>query len=140
MIFQKAAIPVIGTMIALGAVNAVESMLPVVALMKSDPVSRTQNYYTSHVTGYKIKECIPVPGTFVGWRNAGGVWVEGSVEFLDDMTPDSAKPKSYNRTDFGLWRWSVTDDTEKVKVTVIHICNGHPEITTVGPFTIGKDV
>lgn len=136
MIFNKIAVPALGTMLALGAVNVVEGFLPVTALMVADPIELTDTTYTASIHGYKIKGCIPVEGSFIGWTHDGNAWHEAGIDFIDDQTPDSAKPKSYRKTDFGLWRWPISGETDKVKVTVTHICNGKLGITTVGPFKV----
>lgn len=140
MIFSKLAIPVTGTLVALAGVNMVESALPVTMGMDAQLVSYDAGEYTVRVTGYKVKSCTVVPGTFVGWYRSGGTWYEAPISFPDDMTPNSSNPKGYDPVSFGLFRWSdLPSDASDVKMTVVHNCDGALEITTVGPWKIAGD-
>lgn len=137
MIFSKLVAPATGTLIALAGVNAIESALPVTMGMSAEYVSYDGGEYTARVTGYKVKSCTVVKGSFVGWYKSGGTWYESPISFPDDMTPNSSNPKSYAPVSFGLFRWSdLPSNASDVKMTVVHNCEGALEITTVGPWKI----
>lgn len=141
MIFSKLAAPITGTALALAGVSFAENMLPVTLAMNATPVSMSGGSYTVDVTGYKVKACTVVPGTFTGWYRSGGVWHETALTFPEDETPDSSKPKSYDPVAFGLFRWSgLPLSATHVKVTVIHNCDGALSITTNGPWKIEGEV
>ena len=139
MIFSKLIAPLTGTAIALAGVSLVERALPVTMMMDAVPVSYVSGDYTVRVTGYKVKECLTIPGTFVGWYKDGGIWHEAPFSFPNDLTPNDAKPKSYSPVSFGLFKWDgVPASADTVKMTVVHNCDGHPEMTTVGPWPIER--
>lgn len=137
MIFSKLAAPATGTLVAIAGVNMVETALPVTMGMQAEYVSTEGRDYTVRVTGYKVKSCTVVPGTSVGWYKSGGMWKETGLLFPDDKSPNSSAPKSYDPVSFGLFQWAdVPDAATHVKMTVVHNCDGHLEITTVGPWEI----
>ena len=141
MIFSKLAAPATGTLVAIAGVNLVESSLPVTMGMKAEYVSFAQGDYTVRVTGYKVKGCTVVPGTFTGWYKSGGMWNETGILFPNDETPNSSKPKAYDPVEFGLFQWpGIPGSATHVKMTVVHNCDGHLEITTVGPWEVEGSV
>lgn len=116
------------------AVSVASDLVPVTAFMRAEPVERTATEYTARVTGRKLRECIVVGGTFVGWARGGDLWKEVPLEFINDATPDDSRPAG--RQDFGLWRWQTPPNATRVKATVQHNCAGSVRITTVGPFNL----
>lgn len=123
---------VTGTVLAAMAISAVERVLPVVARMSAAETEIKGNDFLAHVTGYKIKDCSVVKDSFVGWQYDGNIWLETPFEFVADATPNDSKPDSWQPQDFGVWKWyGVSDDTEKVRLSLLHNCDGRLTITKV---------
>lgn len=121
-----------GTTIALVVAGIVESALPVVAGMSAVTESRVQNTYSARVQGYKIKDCLVVGGSFVGWQKVSSTWLETPFAFVDDATPNDSKPRAFDKQDFGVWRWDdIQEDAEQVRLSMQHNCDGHLTITTI---------
>lgn len=126
-----------------GVLFVYQWVVPVTAWMAGIPTDRNANDVTLRVSGYKLRDCDLVGGSFVGWYiNEFGEWAEarGPVEFPDDASPGNSRPSSWwTRQDFGLFKLNgITPETVKVRVTVRHICDGDEEArrTVNGPWKI----
>lgn len=130
--------PVMGLAGAILALGVAERFLPVVALMEAVEITEAGDVVTAHVTGYKILDCSFVAGSGIAWASTDTGWRElGPVVFVDDTTPDSTRPASAQKQDFGYWQWQgVPEGSPRVKATVLNNCNGRVRVTTVGPFEV----
>ncbi|WP_147127828.1 hypothetical protein [Shimia ponticola] len=125
---------------AYAVVDVAESLVPVVWRMKAEAVSYEAGTYTARVSGYKLKDCLVVPGSFIGWYRDAAEWREVPIAFPDDASPDSSNPAGWSPQSFGLFEWSdVPEAARKVKATLVHNCDGHLTVTTVGPFRLDKE-
>lgn len=123
---------IVGTGLALMATQAVEPMLPVVATMDLQNVTRSAGVVSGDVTGRKIKQCTVVGGSFLGWQKLHGVWSEVPFAFVDDPSPNSTRPNSWARQSFDIWQWSgVSDEAQAVKLSLLHNCDGRLQITQI---------
>lgn len=131
--------PVVGITGAFLATSAVERYLPVVTWMQADGVSIEGGAVEARVSGYKILDCAFVAGSQIAWAKTETGWRElGPLIFVDDPTPNSTRPASDEKQDFGIWRWEdVPAGADEIKVTVMNNCDGRIRVTTVGPFDIG---
>lgn len=121
-----------GAATAVVVAGIVESALPVVARMEAVTEERVSEAYVARVQGYKIKDCLVVGGSFVGWQLVNSTWTETPFAFVDDATPNDSKPRAFDKQDFGVWKWSDVDpDAEEVRLSLQHNCNGHLTITTI---------
>ncbi len=114
--------------------------LPVTFLMKAEQVSRVESAVTMRVSGYKLRDCEVVKGSPVGWYVIGGEPIETSFEFVDDLTPDSSKPKSlFERQSFGLWKWEgLPEFADEVRLTIKHTCGSETKTRIVGTWPIER--
>ena len=106
---------------------------PVISDMAASHWVLTSEYVEAQITGRKLRNCVPVKGSFAGYALQGNTWHETDFIFIEDKSPDSSRPEGIN--DFGVWRWDVSE-AEEVMVTVTHICNGIAVPTTIGPFEL----
>ena len=117
---------------------------PVTAFMSGLPVERNRTDVTLRVTGYKIRDCKLVSGSFVGWYiNENGEWQEasGAVEFPKDASPENSRPSSwFSKQNFGLFKLNgISPQTELVRVTLRHICDGDDVVTLAGDETMPEE-
>lgn len=112
--------------------STIESALPVTAMMRAIGPTYDQGAYTARIEGVKIKDCVVVADSFVGWQKIGGAWRETGFSFVDDATPEDSKPKSTAKQDFGIWQWhNINPEAEAVRLSLIHNCRGDLTVTTV---------
>lgn len=110
----------------------VEGKLPVTAHMRAVEPTYSDGRYLARVEGYKIKDCIVVANSFVGWQKVGGTWRETGFVFKNDDTPLDSKPSGVAKQDFGIWEWYAVDaDAEAVRLSLQHSCDGKLTVTTV---------
>ncbi len=121
-----------GTAVAVVVAGIVESALPVVARMEAVTEARVFETYVARVEGYKIKDCLVVGDSYVGWQLVNNTWTETPFAFVDDSTPNDSKPRALEKQDFGVWKWSDVDpDADQVRLSLQHNCDGHLTITTI---------
>lgn len=103
----------------------------------------------AHVYGMKIRDCMLIGASKSGevHTESGGHWYEVGFEWWKDRSPDSNRPRSAKEQDFGWWEWRIDhDDVEngvrlididRVRLNVVHHCDGFFKTTTIGPFIVG---
>lgn len=124
-----------GSLLCVIFVSIFTSFVPVTVFMKAERWESTRSNITAEVIGYKIRDCLVVRGSYVGWVYSGNVWREIPFEFVNDETPNSSKPSTMDRQSFGLWQWGTQPrDGKLVKMTMQHNCNGSIQTTSIGPF------
>jgi hypothetical protein len=124
-----------GSLLCIIFVNVVVSFIPITFLMSVNEWKSTRSHITAEVMGYKVRDCQVVKGSFVGWVYSGEAWREIPFEFVNDSSPNSSKPATFDKQSFGSWRWHTQPrDGKSVKMTMQHSCNGAIQTTSIGPF------
>jgi hypothetical protein len=124
----------LGSLLFFFLLNIFDTFAPVTVMMSVKQWDGTRSSITAEVVGFKVRDCAVVKGSAVGWVK-GSEWHEVPFRFVDDDTPDSSKPATFEKQSFGLWRWKTRPiDGKLVKMTIQHECNGIVRTTTAGPF------
>lgn len=123
-----------GSLLCIIFVNVVVSFTPVTFLMSAVKWENTESHVTAEITGYKVRDCQVVKGSFVGWVYSDKMWREVPFEFVKGTSPDSSKPPTLDKQSFGVWRWHTPPQGESVKITMQHRCANTIQTTSIGPF------
>lgn len=127
----------VGAFAAYLITSAVGSIAPVTFGMDATDVRYDGGAYQAKIEGRKIQDCQVVPGSFIGWYYADGLWIETAFRFIDDPSPNSSNPSGFERQSFGIWRWEdLPAEAVSVRMTLNHNCGGDLRVTTVGPFEL----
>jgi len=116
----------------------------VVWFEKGEVVNHTHGRLQMKVSAYKLRDCEIVPNSQLGYvHSAGGLWEEAEIRFIRDITPNSSKPRLFQRQSFGTWEWSFYPNklAKSVLVTVIHRCkylseSNNLRLTRIGPMDV----
>jgi hypothetical protein len=117
-------------------IDALEPPSVVSNMSVSDAALGPDGWLHLSIYGDKNLECAPVEDSYAGYvRNGGGVWREVPFMFVDDISPNSARPIGAN--DFGVWAWHPGDQyAYEVMMTMQHVCQSGIVYTTIGPFEV----
>lgn len=136
---KKLTSPLIAAAIVLAGSFLWNANAPVVFGMNAKFVEAASGAATAKVSGWKIRDCLVVEGSFVGWYKSQGVWHETEFSFPNDTSPDSSKPMGFARINFGLFRWDgLPESANKVRLTNQHFCGGKVFTTVSGPWELPK--
>lgn len=125
-----------GSLLCIVFVNVAVGFIPITFLVSVNEWVTTKNHVTAvEVAGYKVRDCQTVKGSFVGWVYFDEMWHETPFEFVNDPSPDSSEPATFDKQSFGSWRWHTPPQIgELVKMTMQHSCKGVIQTTSIGPF------
>lgn len=117
--------------------NAIIATMPVVLMMSGSDTYREGGSVYMAVSGIKLRGCLLAKDTSAGWYMIDGALHQAvGFEFVGVVEENSRPPGAFSQ-DFGYWRWDgVPGEASAVVTTVTSICDGKPQLTTIGPLTL----
>lgn len=115
---------VLGSVALATAGPAIDNQFPVVDPFMVAHVAKV-NTNTIEISGWakKLRECKVIEVTVLA-HNKDNIASLGSVEFLDSPTGELySRPKSPDRQNWGPWRITVPNTTEKVDISALYQCH-----------------
>lgn len=127
----------LGWFLFFSMLNVFMVFLPVTVFMKVTQWDRNKTTIRGEIEGYKVRDCAVVKNSFVGWAFISDKWHEVPFTFVNDVSPNSSKPRGFfEKQSFGFWQWSTAPRYgKKIKMTMQHQCDGTIRTTEIGPFT-----
>lgn len=134
---------VVGAFVGILMIYTYYATVPVVAFMRAENWSISEEAISADVSGYKVRDCTFINGSEVGYLTKSGVITQVPFHFEKDSK--ESKPSSHKfRIAFDRWVWDDQPDEEDYDVTVMatvkHDCDGDIVQTTVGPFKIPQEI
>ena len=137
MILKQLTAASLAILVMLGLSNLWSSFAPVVVFMQAKDWRFAEDHVSATITGYKLNNCEFIGESVVGWQMIDNEWHETSFVFMADTSPNSTRPASYQRQNFGRWRWDRDITATQLRVSMQHLCGGTLRTTIIGPFSYG---